>query len=139
MKALFLVAIVLAGACPGAARAADSVREWGDALRLALPAYAMGMAVEEEGWSAAGQFSASLVGAQVSSELLKKATRVERPDYRPGAKKDSFPSGHSAAAFSAATFIHKRYGVQRAAVPYALAAFTAYSRVHADRHRWRDV
>ncbi|HHD79408.1 MAG TPA: phosphatase PAP2 family protein [Epsilonproteobacteria bacterium] len=53
--------------------------------------------------------------------------------------KDSFPSGHTSSAFSGATFIHKRYGLKYAIVPYLGAIYTGYSRVHSNRHYTRDV
>ena len=41
--------------------------------------------------------------------------------------------------FFGAAFIHKRYGLEYAVVPYLAAIYTAYSRVHSDRHHMHDV
>ncbi|WP_169777035.1 phosphatase PAP2 family protein [Campylobacter mucosalis] len=49
------------------------------------------------------------------------------------------PSRHAAGAFSGATYIHKRYGLEQALLPYALATFVAYSRVDARKHYVHDV
>jgi membrane-associated phospholipid phosphatase len=87
----------------------------------------------------AKQLAYSFAATQLTVQLLKVAIDEERPDYTDGDRKDSFPSGHTATAFSAATFVHKRYGFKMAIAPYMLASFTGYSRVQADRHHWRDV
>ena len=52
---------------------------------------------------------------------------------------NSFPSGHTSAAFSGATFIHKRYGFNKACPIYIVASFVGYSRVYAEKHYWEDV
>ena len=118
---------------------ARSVREIGDALRVIIPAYAFGLSMNEEGYDGAKQFGASILSSQITVEALKKITHKKRPDYKEGDKMDSFPSGHAAAAFSGATFIHKRYGLKRAILPYLGATFVAYSRVESDRHHVSDV
>ncbi len=51
--------------------------------------------------------------------LLKYTTHVERPD---GSSDDAFPSGHTAMAFSGATFMHMEYGER--SVWYSVAAYT---------------
>jgi membrane-associated phospholipid phosphatase len=113
--------------------------EVGDILQIAIPSYAFGLAMNENDYVAAKQFSYSFLSMQITIEVLKNLTKEKRPDYKIGDKKDSFPSGHTAAVFSAATFIHKRYGLERATVPYILASFVGYSRIEAKKHHIRDV
>jgi len=67
---------------------------------------------------------------------LKYSIREKRPDTN---EHDSFPSGHTASAFSGATFIHQRYGLKYAILPYILAVYTGYTRVDANRHYVHDV
>ncbi len=50
-------------------------------------------------------FSAALMAAMVNS--LKYSVRAERPD---GSTRNSFPSGHAATAFMAASILHKEFG-----------------------------
>lgn len=50
-------------------------------------------------------FSAALMATAVNS--LKYSCKVMRPD---GSTRNSFPSGHTATAFMAATMLHKEYG-----------------------------
>ena len=118
---------------------AKSIREIGDALKLVVPAYALGLTMAEDGYEGASQFALSLISSQLTIEGLKKITKRKRPDYVEGDKRDSFPSGHSGSAFSGATFIHKRYGLKQAIIPYIGATFVAYSRVESNRHHIEDV
>lgn len=70
---------------------------------------------------------------------LKKFTAVPRPDT--GAP-TSFPSGHTAQAFAAATFLHKEYGVTHPAlsfVAYGTATGIGILRVMNNRHHLSDV
>ena len=123
--------------CTGAAaRSSDVIEHIGDVLEVALPSYALGMAVSEDDWTGVLQLGYSFGATMITVHGIKSIFDVYRPD---GSDNKSFPSGHTASAFSGATFIHKRYGIKQAAIPYALAAFTGYSRVHADKHFWDDV
>ena len=56
-----------------------------------------------------------------------------------GHELQSFPSGHTSAAFSGASFIHFRYGLKYGIPLYCLASFTGYSRIHANKHHIEDV
>lgn len=70
------------------------------------------------------------------TEALKRTTKVRRPD---GSNTKSFPSGHTSFSFCGASFVHQRYGFDEAKPLYAMAVYTAYSRVWAKRHRTVDV
>lgn len=113
-----------------------SIEDFGNIINYALPAYALGMVIYEKDYKTLGQYSLSFVSAQLSTEILKRVVKEKRPN---GTSDKSFPSGHAASVFSAATFIHKRYGINQAILPYILATFTAYSRVQAKKHYVHDV
>ncbi|EEW24445.1 phosphoesterase PA-phosphatase related protein [Rhodobacter ferrooxidans] len=88
-----------------------------------------------------GQFELikTMASTLVVVEGLKSVVHAPRPD---GSGNDSFPSGHAALAFSAATYFDIRYGAEnRVLVPvaYGAAALTAAARVRADKHRFGDV
>ncbi len=51
----------------------------------------------------------------------------------------AFPSGHTSTAFQSASFIQKRYGWEYGIPAYALAGFTGYSRLNAQKHDGWDV
>ncbi len=67
---------------------------------------------------------------------LKQAFPEQRPD---GSGNDSFPSGHTATAFAAATSILERRGPAEGIPALALASFVGLARVQADKHHWYDV
>ena len=118
------------------AGAGDTLEKMGDLTQVIVPAYAFGLAMNEEGWDGAKKFVYSFGAMEATVYGLKYTIKSERPNK---ADNHSFPSGHTAAAFSGASFIHKRYGIKRAIVPYLLSGFTGYSRIVANKHHWRDV
>lgn len=70
---------------------------------------------------------------------LKYATHEVRPD---GSDDHSFPSGHTAQAFAAATFLHKEYGdrsVWYSIGGYAVATSVGAMRILNNRHWLPDV
>src|SRR5207248_6261400 len=69
-------------------------------------------------------------------EPLKFATRRERPD---GSNRQSFPSGHSAVTFAAATVIERHLGWKKSVLGYTIASYVAASRLHDNRHYLSDV
>jgi len=68
--------------------------------------------------------------------ILKETTRRPRPVSK--SEKDSFPSGHSALAFTFATTVGHNYPKLRIPL-YVLAFGTAFSRVYLGRHYPSDV
>jgi membrane-associated phospholipid phosphatase len=70
---------------------------------------------------------------------LKKLTAVPRPDT---GTPNSFPSGHTAQAFAAATFLHKEFGHDHplySVLAYATATGVGMMRVMNNRHWASDV
>jgi len=81
-----------------------------------------------------------LVQAQILTEMLveplKWSTQRLRPD---GSNSLSFPSGHAAITFAAATVIERHLGWRKAALGYGIASYVAVSRLHDNRHWLSDV
>lgn len=70
---------------------------------------------------------------------LKQTTNVQRPD---SSTYNSFPSGHTAQAFVAATFLHKEYGhksIWYSIGAYSVATTVGCMRVLGNRHWLSDV
>ena len=114
----------------------DSERRIGDVLSYALPAATLGVELWRGDFSGAGQFGRSFVVTLAASEVLKRTAGVERPDR---SNDQSFPSGHAARAFAAATYVHRRHGFESAWPLYVLATYVGQTRVQTHRHRWADV
>jgi membrane-associated phospholipid phosphatase len=106
-------------------------------VALSLGTYAAGRILHKPKASHLGM---DLLRAQIVSELLvqpiKFATQRERPD---GSDSHSFPSGHAAATFAAATVIERHLGWKGAALGYAIATYVAASRLHDNVHYASDV
>lgn len=82
-------------------------------------------------------FSAGLMAIGVNS--LKYSCRVMRPD---GSSRNSFPSGHTATAFMAATMLHKEYGHRSpwySIGGYTVATITGVTRQLNNRHWMSDI
>lgn len=73
-------------------------------------------------------------------QVIKSSTKELRPD---GSSYNSFPSGHTATAFAAATILHKEYGMTRSpwysVAGYMLATATGCMRVLNNRHWASDT
>jgi len=77
----------------------------------------------------------ALATSLVFSEGLKRITRVPRPDT---GTRDSFPSGHTTAAFSIAT-MESAFHPKEAPLWFLGASAIGWSRVSLERHRIGDV
>ena len=111
-------------------------RRMGDVFQVALPLTAIGSTYYMEDKPGMKSFFKSYIITAGTTYLLKVTTKKQRPD---GSNYMSFPSGHTSAAFSGASFVHFRYGFKYGAPLYILAAFTGYSRVYANKHYVEDV
>lgn len=82
--------------------------------------------------------AALLMNAGVTT--LKYSVQRKRPD---GSTNNSFPSGHTATSFMAATMLHKEYGETvspwYSAVGYGIAGSVAVARVIENRHWCSDI
>jgi membrane-associated phospholipid phosphatase len=67
---------------------------------------------------------------------LKFTVQRERPD---GSNDRSFPSGHAAGGFAAATALARHYGWKVAIPAYLGATFIAAARVYDNKHYLSDV
>lgn len=82
-------------------------------------------------------FSVAIMASVVNA--IKYTAHVQRPD---GSNYKSFPSGHTATAFMAATMMHKEYGDRSpwySISAYTVATITGVSRILNNRHWISDV
>ena len=135
MKILITI-ISLSLVFPFIADSSDPIRTAGDIGQIATPLYGLYFTYKNSDKVGRIQFCKSSVATILTTHFLKQAIDKPRPD---GSRKDSFPSGHTSAAFSGATFIHERYGFNTAWPAYVVASFVGYSRVNAEKHYWEDV
>jgi len=107
----------------------------GDVIQILLPATAYGMSFIYNDQQGRCQFSKSFLSSMGITFGLKFLINKKRPD----GGSYSFPSGHTAAAFSGASFIQRRYGWRFGIPAYILASFVGWSRVEAKKHFIEDV
>lgn len=121
---------------------ADQTNKWSatsDLLAVGLPAVAGLMAYTEGDSEGLKQLALAQASTVASSEVLKGLFKAPRPN---GSNNRSFPSGHTAVAFSAASYVDLRYGSGLGLwrpVLYGVAGLVGVGRVEAKEHRWVDV
>ncbi|MCX7008659.1 MAG: phosphatase PAP2 family protein [Kiritimatiellaeota bacterium] len=120
----------------GPRAAADGIETTGDILQYALPATAAGVTALHRDWDGTLELAGALMLQGGIVFVLKNSVHETRPN---GNGSESFPSGHAAVTFASAEFLRGHYGWTYGGPAYALAAFTAYSRVESDHHYWGDV
>lgn len=133
MLAMFLLAL---GVNPAAQ--AISNNSWKDISDVGVGLMigsAMVLPVIRSDWQGLREAGYSMGLAEGIAILGKTAFHEERPDH---SDNNSFPSGHAAVAFAAATSMHRRYGWQTGLPAYALATLVASARVSSRKHHWYD-
>ncbi len=102
----------------------------------ALATYLIARATDHPKLSAVGSdMMQAQVLAGATTFVLKHAMRRPRPDGEPR----SFPSGHAAGTFAAATVVHRHYGIKGAIPAYTLAVLISGARLQANSHYATDV
>jgi membrane-associated phospholipid phosphatase len=116
--------------------AKSNIEKAGDIVQIMIPSGAYISTIYLNDDEGRNEFYKSFVGTFLTTHLLKRTVLEKRPN---GTNRHSFPSGHTSASFQGATFIHKKYGLKAAIIPYLGASFVAYSRVYAKQHYTHDV
>lgn len=130
-----ILAIFLFGIRTGIAQN-KVVESTGDVVLFALPASALTSTLVVGDYKGTWQFAKGFALNQAVTIGLKYATDKKRP-FNNGDR--AFPSGHTSTTFHSAAFIQKRYGWKYGIPAYALAGFTGYSRIEAQKHDGWDV
>lgn len=134
MKRIFLAISAFMMVMP-AAQAKSTFETYGDIAAVAIPALAAGYSWQQDDQEGLKQFGYSIVSTMATVEVLKYSIDSTRPNGEP----HSFPSGHTAFAFSGANHLQMRYGWQYGLPAYVAAGAVGWSRVSSDNHYWRDV
>lgn len=108
----------------------------GDVILIALPAATLGTSFIIGDEPGAWQFAKGFVLTEAVTYGLKLSINKQRPDK---SNDNAFPSGHTSTTFHSAGYIHRRYGFSYSIPAYALAGFTAASRIDSKKHDILDV
>lgn len=102
----------------------------------ALATYLIGRAADKPKLAAmGGDLVESQLVAGAASFALKHSIRRARPDGEPR----SFPSGHAAGTFAAATVIQRHFGLKAAIPAFTAAAVISGARLQANSHYPTDL
>lgn len=118
---------------------AASQDDWATASDIGvggLILWSLGVPAVKDDTQGALQAGASVAVGFGVAQGLKQVFPENRPD---GSGNDSFPSGHTATAFAAATSILERRGPGEGIPALAVASLVGLARVEADKHHWYDV
>jgi hypothetical protein len=107
----------------------------GDIFERVLPATAILVPLIIKDKDGTKQAVKTILTSAIITYSLKRI--INKP--RPNGGEFSFPSGHTSAAFSGAASIQRRYGWKYGSIMYAMAAYTGWSRVNANKHDYWDV
>jgi len=108
----------------------------GDAILIVLPVATLGTTLLKGDKKGAWQFAKGFVVTEAVTYGLKMSINKTRPDQ---SNDNSFPSGHTSTVFHSAGYIHRRYGFKYSIPAYALAGFTAASRIDSKKHDMLDI
>lgn len=107
----------------------------GDFLQIAIPAAAYATTFYLDDETGRMQFYKSFATTVATAYTLKYTVKTERPNgYH-----QSFPSAHTATAFSGAAFVQRRYGWRYGLPLYLAAGYVGWSRIYSDHHYPSDV
>ena len=114
----------------------SGVETSGDILQFALPVTAFTSTFfyksnDKPYWQFLKSYAVTIVSVHTLKRLINKP--------RPNGGKYSFPSGHTASAFSGAAFLQRRYGWKIGIHAYLLASYTGFTRIKANKHDIYDV
>ncbi len=108
----------------------------GDVILFTLPVATLTTTFIVGDGDGSWQFIKGLLLNEAMTYGLKLTVNKTRPD---GSNENSFPSGHTSTTFQSASFVHFRYGFKYSIPAYALAGFTAFTRLKSNKHDGWDV
>ena len=129
------LAVLLAIGAGSAARA-DTIKNTGTDVAIALPLVAAGVSLYQDDRMGLAQLTVETAATVGTAYALKHIVHEERPNHTDF---QSFPSDTAALAFAPAQYLWDRYGWEYGVPAYAAAIYTGYSRVEAKEHHWYDV
>jgi membrane-associated phospholipid phosphatase len=133
----------LAGTADGVWRPGSIIGQTPVILGASLMTYIVGRSISSPRAQHLGmdEIEASLLSGAIVLGI-KQAVRRDRPRLPEGVSQSpgfSFPSGHAAATFAAATVLQQHLGYRAGLPTYLAAGFVAMSRLHDNQHYASDV
>ena len=136
-KCILIISVFLLLVFPNRLQSQNTTLETlGDIVLFTLPVATLGTTFIVGDKEGSWQFTKGFLLNQAVTYGLKVAIDKQRPQHNGG---HAFPSGHTSTTFQSASFIHKRYGFKNSIPAYALASFTAITRLEKNKHDGWDV
>ncbi len=117
------------------ASAGNTFETYGDIGQIAIPVSALIMTAVHDDKEGRSQFIKAFVATTAVTYVMKYSINATRPN----GGDHSFPSGHTSSAFSGASFIQQRYGMEYGIPAYIAASLVGASRVTSNNHYIKDV
>lgn len=128
--------VVLLLVCSSSVGAKTKTETAGDIGQVAVPLAALSIAWFKDDSEGIYQLGKGFLITQGVTHTTKFLVDAERPNK---SNLNSFPSGHTASAFSGAAFLHHRYGLSYGLPAYMAATYVGYSRIYGQKHWSSDV
>lgn len=135
-RTMAILALWVLPAAAGRAQSRSAIDKSTDVAALLPVAAGVTASLIERDYDGLGRLALSGATALALNYSLEALVRKNRPD---GSGRHAFPSTHSVAAFSGATFLMRRYGWRWGVPAYAVSAYVAWGRVFARKHDVWDV
>lgn len=134
-KTIIIIPLIVSLCAVQSAYCLDYLENAGNVLEVALPAAALGVSAYKKDLKGILQLAEAFAVTEIVTEGLKYTVK----ETRPNGGSQSFPSGHTSAAFCGAAFLDVRYGEAWGVPAYVLAAITGWSRIESNNHFPWDV
>ena len=133
--------MLLLGISPNSFASSNDLEKSGDYLQIIIPLTALATSYYFEDETTPKHLSyknfvKSFAYGLGTTHLIKNTIEKKRPN---GDNEQSFPSGHTFAAFSGASFIYSRFGYKYGLPAYLLAGLVGHSRIMTKNHYADDV
>lgn len=135
-KLIFIPIVILLMGLQNVNAQKSGIETAGDIGLIAVPVAALYVTLLKGDNQGTWQFTKGFLLNQAVTFGLKVAVNKPRP-FNNG--DNAFPSGHTSTTFQGASFIHRRYGFKYSIPAYAVAGFTAFSRIDAQKHDGWDI
>lgn len=108
----------------------------GDIVTIIVPTLALAKTIYENDNRGIPYYLGNFIVVNLGTAGIQNIVHEKKPN---GKSMKSFPSGHTSAAFSGATYVNFRYSFHEAKWLYLMATFAAFSRVYVRNHYTHDV
>lgn len=113
----------------------DSFTKYGDFAQYLIPMTAVSHAIYFDDTQGLMNFAKAFNSTLLSTAVIKSTTNRTRPN----GGRNSFPSGHTSASFTGASYLYHRVGAFEGVLAYSASTLVGLSRVHGHYHHWSDV